>query len=188
MAVTTALTAEPPVRLSTPVLGYVFDSASKSMRPIAGIPGAAAIEGAIASASKLEIGFVSQNRHRLLAATLEGAILVDLTTSKIHELPGTPAGIALGAWSADSGSFAVWSRSGDLQVWTNSGETPSLRFAGSAESASGLAVPNDGNSVLYWNDSGLFRLESSGLQHLVNEPVFGAAIRGDTGEWTAVTA
>ena len=41
-----------PARVTSPVLGYVFDSASKSMRPIAGVPGAAAIEAAVPSASR----------------------------------------------------------------------------------------------------------------------------------------
>jgi hypothetical protein len=186
-AAAAGLAAEPAARLSAPVLGYVFDSASKSMRPIGGIPGAAALEGTLASASKLETGFVSQNRRLLLAATLDGAVVVDLSTSKIIDLPGAPTDIALGAWSADSRAFALWSRSGGLQVWANANGIPSLRFAESVETMAGLAVANDANSVLYWGDKGLFLHESGGLRQLVNEPVFGAALRGGTTEWAAVT-
>src|SRR5688572_15754275 len=101
------LAAEPPARLSAPVLGYVFDSSSKSIRPIAGIPGAAALEGAVTSASKLELGFVSQNRRYLLAVTLDGVIMVDLATSKIAEVKDAITDISLAGWSADSASFVL---------------------------------------------------------------------------------
>ena len=181
------LAAEPPARLSAPVLGYVFDSSSKSIRPIAGIPGAAALEGAVTSASKLELGFVSQNRRYLLAVTLDGVIVVDLATSRIAEVKDAITDVSLAAWSADSASFVLASRSGEMQVWTHANETPSLHFTGSAGSVSGVVLSNGGDSALYWNESGLFLLESSGSRQLVNEPVLGAALRDGTTDWAAVT-
>ncbi len=181
------LAAEPPARLSAPVLGYVFDSSSKSIRPIAGIPGAAALEGAVTSASKLELGFVSQNRRYLLAVTLDGVIVVDLATSRIAEVKDAITDVSSAAWSADSASFVLASRSGEMQVWTHANETPSLHFTGSADSVSGVVLSNGGDSALYWNESGLFLLESSGSRQLVNEPVLGAALRDGTTDWAAVT-
>ena len=87
-----AIAAEPSSpRLSTPVLGYIFDASSKSVRPIAGVPGAASVEGPLPSATKLEIGFVSQNRRHLLAGTLDGVVLIDLTTNASVELDGAPS-------------------------------------------------------------------------------------------------
>jgi hypothetical protein len=181
------LAAEPAIRFSSPVLGYVFDPASKSIRPIAGVPGAASVEGAIAAQSKIEIGFVSPDRRRLLAVTLDGTQVTDLQTAAPRDLPGAPVDIVLGAWSADSGSIALWSSTGNLQVWSGFDGTPSLRFESSTGSATGLALANGGESVLLWNASGLYRIDKSGSQQLIGEPVLGAAWRDSTGEWAAIT-
>src|SRR5882724_10805839 len=59
------------VRWTTPVLGYYFDSESKSIRTIAGVPGSAALEGGLAVGSKLERAAVSPSRDYAFATVLD---------------------------------------------------------------------------------------------------------------------
>jgi hypothetical protein len=182
-----ALAAEPAARVSPPILGYVYDSASKSVRPIAGIPGAAAIEGALPSATKLEAGFVSQNRRYVLAGTLEGAVLIDVAANTSTSIEGAPSDIALGAWSSDSRSVALWTRSGHVQVWTGFPDSPAMRFSAEAETPAGLAVADDGAAALVWNDSGLSFIDVDGSRQIVSGRVGGAAFKAGSSEWAAVT-
>jgi hypothetical protein len=176
-----------PARVTSPVLGYVFDSTSKSMRPIAGVPGAAAIEAAVPSASKIEIGFVSQNRRYLIASTLKGIILTNLETSTSRELESAPSDVALAAWSADGTAVAFWSRSGEIQLWTGFPDSATFRFSTPAESPSGLAVADGGRYVLYWNETGLYNADGSAVRQLISEQVNSAAYRAGSDDWAAIT-
>jgi hypothetical protein len=181
-----ALAAD-PARVTSPVLGFVFDSASKSIRPIAGIPGAAAVESALPSASKIENGFVSSNRRYLVAATLDGTVLVDLETSSTQQMEGAPLDLALAAWSSDGTAVAFWSRSGELQLWNGFPNSPSFRFAAAVDSPAGLAVADGGRAVLFWNDTGLYTADSSSVRQLISEAVNAAAYRSGSNDWAAVT-
>ena len=182
-----AIAAEPPApRLSAPVLGYVFDASSKSVRPIAGVPGAASVEGPLPSATKLEIGFVSQNRRHLLAGTLDGVVLIDLTTNASVELEGAPSDIALASWSSDSRSFALWTRSGALQVWTGFPDSPALKYSTAVESAAGVAVADGGELALFWNDGGLSFVDAEQTRQVLSGHVAAAAFKPGTAEWAAV--
>jgi hypothetical protein len=176
-----------PSRVTSPVLGYVFDASSKSVRPIAGVPGAAALEAAAPSASKIESGFVSQNGRYLLATTLEGTVLVDLQTMETRQLEGAPADIGLAAWSSDGTAVGFWTKSGEIQLWTGFPDSASFRFRAVAESPAGLAVADRGRSVLYWNDTGLYSVDGSAVRQLVSEQVNSAAYRAGSDDWAAIT-
>src|SRR5215210_7725860 len=98
-----ALSAAPDARLSSPVLGYVYDPAARSVRPLAGVPGAAALEAPIGSASKSTSGVVSPSQRQLLAVLLEGGVaVIDLASGAMRQLQGAPTDVALAAWSSDS--------------------------------------------------------------------------------------
>jgi hypothetical protein len=182
-----AIAAEPSSpRLSTPVLGYVFDASSKSVRPISGVPGAASVEGPLPSATKLDIGFVSQNRRHLLAGTLEGIVLIDLTTNASVELEGAPSDMALGSWSSDSRSFALWTRSGALQVWTGFPDSPALEFSTAVESAAGVAIADGGHLASFWNEAGLSFVDAERTGQVLSGHVTAAAFKPGTTEWAAV--
>ena len=174
-------------RITSPVLGYIFDAASKSIRPIAGIPGAAAIESAIPSASKIENGFVSQNRRYLVATTLDGVVLVNLQTFGTRQLEGLPEDVALAAWSADSTAVAFWTRSGEVQVWTGFPNSGSFRFSVSAGSLNGLVVADGGRTILYWNEMGLYAADGNSVRQLISEKVNAAAYRAGSDDWAAIT-
>ena len=148
-AAAAALASEPPAKLISPVLGYVFDSTAKAVRPITGIPGAASLEATVPNASKLANGFVSQNREWLLAVLLDGgAELVNLHSGATATLEGAPQDVAFGAWNADGTALTLWSRSGILQVWNGLPDAPVLKFSHQAESAAGIALADSGEAVL----------------------------------------
>lgn len=182
-----AFAADPAAKMASPVLGYVFDSSSKAVRPIAGIPGAAALEGALPSAAKLEIGFVSPNGRFLLAATLDGAVLIDLHNKTTADLENGPADIALGSWSPDSKTFALWTRSGKLQVWTGVPDSAALKFSADVESPAGIAVADGGAVAAFWNDSGLRLVDGAHIEEAAAGPIAAAAFRAGSVEWAAVT-
>ena len=175
------------VRITTPVLGYVFDATSKSIRPIAGVPGAAAIEAAVPSASKVENGFVSQNRRYLIATTLDGVVVVNLETLRTRQLEGLPTDVALAAWSADSTAVAFWSRSGEIQLWTGFPDSGSFRFSVTTGSLTGFTVADGGRTLLYWSDMGLFAADGSSVKQLISEKVNAAAYRAGSDDWAAIT-
>jgi hypothetical protein len=179
--------ASDPARVTSPVLGYVFDPASKSMRLIAGIPGAAALEAAVPSASKIENGFVSQNHRYLIATTLDGVLLLDLERLSTQRLEGAPADAGLAAWSSDGTAVAFRSNSGEIQLWTGFPKSASFRFSVAADSPAGLSVADDGRSVLYWNDTGLYSADGGSVRQLISEQVNSAAYRPGTDDWAAVT-
>src|ERR1700694_6037682 len=58
-------------RWSTPTLGFVYDTDSKSIRPISGVVGAASLDGGLAVPVKLESASVSPNRQIALARTVD---------------------------------------------------------------------------------------------------------------------
>jgi hypothetical protein len=186
-AAAAAVASDPAARLSSPVLGYVFDPGAKAVRPIAGIPGAASVESPLPSASKLANGFVSQNGEWLLAILLDGgATVTNLKTGTTQPLEGAPEGVTLGAWSSDSASVAIWSKSGILQVWSGLSGSPAVVFSQPVEHAAGIAVAAGGSTALIWNDSGLFTADNNGVQQVLAEPVRSAALRPGSSEWAAI--
>jgi hypothetical protein len=184
-----AFPADPVAKVESPVLGYIYDAKARAVRPITGIPGSASLESAMPSASKLANGFVSQNRQWLLAILLDGGVeLVNLQSGVSTSVEGAPADAELGAWSADGTTFALWSRSGVLQVWTGAHDAPTAKYSHAVETAAGIALADRGESVLFWNDAGLFAAAEGNVRQLVAEPVLAAAYRTDSSDWAAVTS
>src|SRR5512141_2631044 len=74
------------VRWTTPVLGYYFDSETKSIKTIAGVPGSAALEDGLAIGSKLERAAVSPSRDFAFASFVEAdhTALVSFSGGKVE--------------------------------------------------------------------------------------------------------
>jgi hypothetical protein len=178
-----ALSAAPAARLSSPVLGYVYDPAARAVRPLAGVPGAAALEAPIGSASKLTSGVVSPSQRHLLGVLLEGGVAVlDLASGASTLLKGAPNDVAVAAWSSDSRAVALWSQAGVLQIWTGLPDAPALR-----SSTAGVAVQDGGASALFWNDGGLWTTDSSAVRQVAPSGVVAAVFRAGSAEWVALT-
>ena len=184
-----ALSAAPAARVSSPVLGYVYDPAVRAVRPLAGIPGAAALEAPIGSASKLTSGVVSPNQRHLLAVLLEGgAAVLDFASGTLAQLDGAPGDVSLAAWSSDSRAVALWTKSGLLQIWTGLPEAPALRSTTSGvESLAGLSVQDGGASALFWNEGGLWSTDGSAVRQFAPSGVVSAAFRSNSADWVALT-
>ena len=176
-----------PARVTSPVLGYVFDSTSKSMRPIAGVPGAAAIEAAVPSASKIEIGFVSQNRRYLIASTLKGIILkprnIGLTGTRIgsQRCERSPPGVLMERQS----------RSGAGQVSFSFGPVSPIRYLSFQHLRilhPDLRSLTGGRSVLVPERTRLYTADGSAARQLISEQVNSAAYRAGSEYWAASRA
>ncbi len=146
--------------ITPPTLGYLFDSSSKSLRPLSGIPGAASLESGLAVSSKLELASISPNRKFALATIKDGehALLIrwignDATSS---ELDGAPAIADQIAFSASGDTAAIWTReTHTIQVWKALPDQPSLYKEIDAADLSALAVSDDGDVVAVANDAAL---------------------------------
>ncbi len=144
-----------------PTLGYLFDGAAKSIRPLSGIPGAASVEAGLAVPNKLERASISPNRKFALAETKDGEHLLLVTWSGnsavVSALDGAPPSAEQIAFGASGSTAAVWNRdAGKIQVWKGLPDQPSLYKEIEASGLSALAVSDDGDAVAAANDGGLF--------------------------------
>src|SRR4051794_23754666 len=63
-----------PVRITPPVLGYIFDDAAKSIRRVSGIPGAANVDAPLDLGGALQSAFVNSSSRLAVGLTKEGGI------------------------------------------------------------------------------------------------------------------
>ncbi len=143
-----------------PTLGYLFDSDSKSIRPLSGIPGAASLEAGLAVPSKLEQAFISPNRKFALAATKDGEHLLLVTwtgnSANATELDGAPASAEQIAFSGSGSAAAIWNRDArKIQVWKGLPDQPSLFKEIESAELTALAVSDDGDAVAAATEVGL---------------------------------
>ncbi|MBM3739488.1 MAG: hypothetical protein FJW39_27285 [Acidobacteria bacterium] len=160
--------------LSGPVSGLVFDEQAKAVRVIAGVPGAAYLGSSLAEGDE---GSISPDGN--FAVVRQGAELMLLKSGGGAVRLGAAEGVTGEvAWSADSHSVAVESRS--IRLWINLDtqpeQSPLARFEGDAIS---LAV--SGRGVAAGAKGGVFVLNSEGSRLIVpaDEPE-GLAISGGT--------
>jgi hypothetical protein len=148
------------VNWAPPTLGYLFDAAAKSIRPMSGIPGAASLESGLAVSSKLEKASISPNRKFAVAEIKDGEHLqlVALASGAAvsSELDGTPGTAEQVAFSAGGSTVAIWSRSTQkIQVWKGLPDRASLFKEIDFAELTALAVSDDGDAVAAATDGGL---------------------------------
>src|SRR4051812_38279818 len=117
------------VNWAPPTLGYLFDSGSKSIRTLSGIPGAASLESGVSVASKLERASISPNRKFALGEIKDGdhllLVVLSGSGSTASSLDGTPATADQIAFSASGSTAAIWSRDAQkIQVWKGLPDQP----------------------------------------------------------------
>lgn len=133
-------------KLSGPVSGYVFETSSKTLRQVIGVPGAAYVGPAIRSG--LDFASVSPD-GKLALVQRDGSLAV----LGIEALDGEPlAAQASGAasraaWADDSSAVAVWNESSrGLFLWRTDGaawqalEVPAGEWQAMAVASRGTAV------------------------------------------------
>lgn len=136
-----------------PLLGYLFDAAGKSIRPLSGIPGAASLEAALSVPSKLEHASISPNRKFALAETKDSnhVLLVTWTgtVAVLSALEGAPASAEQIAFAASGSTAAIWNHdSGKIQVWKGLPDQPSLYKEIEVTELTALGVSDDGDAVV----------------------------------------
>jgi hypothetical protein len=150
-----------PARWSTPTLGYLYDSDSKAIRVLSGIPGAASLDGGLAVPDKLEQAAISPNGKYAIAAVKDagGLSLITWSTGAVTSaaLDGTPASADLVAFSNSSAVAAILSRDAQtIQIWTGLPDQPALARQVAAVDLSALAVSDDGTLLAGANASSVF--------------------------------
>jgi WD40 repeat protein len=156
-AILTAQTA----KWSTPTLGYLYDSDSKAIRVLSGIPGAASLDGGLSVPDKLEQAAISPNGKYAIAAIKDSGSLSLITWSTdavtSATLDGTPASADLVAFSNSSAVAAILSRDAQtIQIWTGLPDQPFLARQVAAVDLSTLAVSDDGALLAGANTSSVF--------------------------------
>ena len=70
------IAAAQQARITSPMLGYLFDEEGRGIRSISGIPGEAALEGALPAGFSIEQAFVSPSRAAAVARSKEDSTAV----------------------------------------------------------------------------------------------------------------
>jgi hypothetical protein len=133
-----------------PVLGYVFEPASHAIRPVIGVPGSAIVDGALASASKIEMTFVAPGR-RFAVAEMRGGSMAVLrwhgANIEITEVEGAPATLTLAAFSSTEFAATYSKDASRIQVWRGVPDAPALAWEIAAGDVQALAISADGGQV-----------------------------------------
>jgi hypothetical protein len=154
------VSAAQAVNWTPPTLGYLFDSDTKSIRPLSGIPGAASVESGLAVGSKLERASISPNRKFALAE-IKGSehlrlVIWSGTVATAEPLDGAPATAEQIAFSASGSTAALWAReSNRIQIWKGLPDSPSLYKEIEIAELTALAVSDDGDAVAAATEAGL---------------------------------
>jgi WD40 repeat protein len=171
-------------QLSTPTLAFLFDAESKSIRPVAGVPGAASLDGALAVSLKLARASISPNRLYAIAENSESdhLLLVRFNgkTASTAALDGSNATADLIAFSPSGSSAAMFSADAQqVQIWQGLPNQPSLSAAITAANLSAIALSNDG-TLAGVSDSGLVLLGTGAPKQLSATQFVSLAFLPDT--------
>ena len=172
---------------STPLLGHFYDTSSNTITKIAGIPGAASVDGSVPSASKLRAAHVAPAGNFAIAQTVdEGVVLLDWPRGEVsmRELRGAPDEFASVAFSPNGNIAAIASASqGKLQIWRGLPGSPALgqeiAFDGDV-----LAVSDDG-TIAATRNGGVYLVEAESLKLLAAGTFSAIAFRPGTSELAA---
>lgn len=135
-----------------PVLGFVFDAASKKITPVLGIPGAAVL-GESLTLPPITGAMIAPRQDYALVSTATAAVSVlDLKTLEINEIQRaipasrmfvSPTGSAAALYLADTGA---------IQILTGLPHTPRVErefsIAGLGTDLGALAISDDGRLIL----------------------------------------
>jgi len=139
--------------LAGPIPGLIFDSATKALRPVLGVPGASHLGDALASSldwatvapsGRSAVG-LADGQMCLLRLGTDGVRWISLAEQSVPPLRV--------AWSADSGTVALyWKETGVVQLWRDLNSTPragtQVDLSGLQGEVSSLAVVNNGDTVV----------------------------------------
>ncbi|MEO5924836.1 MAG: hypothetical protein ABIR70_13535 [Bryobacteraceae bacterium] len=156
-------------RMSSPVLGYMFDDAAKAIRTISGVPGAASLGEAVPLPSAVTTAYVQSSAREAVVVTKEGEIALASWTNdaRVTVLETTLTSLKLVAFSKSGTRFAL-SEGPTVEVWKATG-TPSLVSRYQADAGvTALAVDNEGVVLAATEDKFVMRFSDHGSESLAN--------------------
>lgn len=173
-------------RWSSPVLGYVFDTQERAILTISGIPGAASIDQAIASASKLRLASVAPGKPFAVAEVLdaEGLVLLDWSSGdvQVREMAAGRSDGASVTFSRSGSSAAILSADkGLVQIWRGLPGAPQLvrEIAGDFRA---VAVSDDASISVGIQSDGAYILSADEPRRIVDGVFSAIALRPDRDE------
>jgi WD40 repeat protein len=166
-------------QLSSPTLGYVFDPDGKAIRIIAGVPGAASLEGNLTLPFKLENAIVAAGRKYAIAENSDSDTLLLVTwpdgKAASRALEGAPKTATLMSFSTSGDIAAIYSRANNsVQIWKGLPADPSLLREMDSPAITALAISDDGALVAVTNDSGIQLLGGDQPRQLAPGGPYGA--------------
>ncbi len=139
-----------------PFLGFTPDDSGTAIRPIIGIPGAAALTNRLDLGGSVRTIVISPKQDYALAARTEDAqvVMIDLRNGALAFIDGTRSGADLIAISPTGTTAAIYDRtSKTVQVIANLPQAPLIIHehdaAAIAGRGAGIAVADDGGTVLF---------------------------------------
>lgn len=165
-------------RIFGPVLGYAFDDGSKSLRAITGVPGAAALDGAIAFPISLDSAFAHSRARVAVANTKDGgvALLRWSDAPQVLPLSTSLARVTVAAFDA-AGARVTISDGAAVEVWSGLQGDVQLQASFAADSLGGavtaLALDSAGKAIA---------ATANGVLQLGDSPV----VLAGGGDWVSV--
>jgi hypothetical protein len=184
-----AVAQEGVVELATPTLGYIFDEKARALRPIEGVPGAAAIGGRMHLGAELDYAAVSPSRSYAFGyeSGEESLLLLRLDgitgASNVSTLPRARA------WFSASGEVAAFDLGDRVETWGGLPNQPRRigEMATGSLSIERLAVSDDGGMVAALAAGDLYRLTTDSPE-LLDRGVRDAAFQRGTRDLMALGA
>ena len=158
-------TAQQSPVFSRPVLGYVFDASSESVKVIAGIPGAASLDTAF-EWGQGELSISPRNTFGL--SSRKGFSIADWSTGKLVQrsldVDDSPSQVAF----SPSGKtvLALFRSTGKLRTWTGLPDAATLESDMDVSLPDGslsLAIADDGRTTALLANGKLLRVASGGV-------------------------
>lgn len=156
------------IEVAAPTLGYVLDANARSLRTVEGVPATAAISVAVNVGTPLDWAAVAPNRRYALGgnSASQNVLLVRLDGASGASVPLGISSLRTVAFSPTGQTLAGITENG-VEIWTGMPDAPTrLAIWNFTESASKLAVSDDGNAVVAISGGRLWRLQSDGPQVL----------------------
>ena len=131
-----------------PKLGYIYDPDAAEIRVISGISGAAALEGTVATGSKIAYAGVAPGARYAIVRLRDdaGLFVLQFESGAMTALEGAAGTGDLLAFSPGASAAAIWTGT-HIQVWSGLPEAPALVREIAAEDVTALAIADDAGAV-----------------------------------------
>ncbi len=151
------------VEISAPVLGYVYDPGAQNIRVVTGVPGAATLDGAVATGVSFTRAWVHSGSETAVGIAKNGAVMTASWDGAAQSsVLGTKLGAVELASFSGSGAFVVIAGGGVAEVWTSLGATPELVATLAPQGSITAVAVNDRGDAAVGTGSGQLLVYANG--------------------------